>query len=57
METRGFLLNERTDGMMPLKMELVRTKSSLLMRLPDQNVVISVHLDDVKIVLDEIPLV
>lgn len=56
METRGFLLYEKTDGMIPVRVELARTKSRLLIRMPDLGVTISLHLDDVKIVFDEIPL-
>lgn len=56
METRGGLINDRTDGMVIVRIDLVRTKNSLLIRMPEHSVTISVHLDDVRTVLDELPL-
>ena len=48
MNTKGYLINEQTDGLIPVSVELVRTKDRLHVRMPDQSVVISLDAEDVR---------
>lgn len=48
MNVKGFLINERTDGLIPVAVEMVMAKNMLLVRLPGQNVTISLRMEDVK---------
>ena len=53
MDTKGYLINDRTDGLIPVDIELVKAKGLIHIRMPRQGVTISLYAQDVSSVMGE----